>query len=60
VKFQLRVEAFDVFNHPNFSAVDSNIGDAIKVSVTGVTSGFGTLNQDHEPRILQMGGKITF
>ena len=57
--FQLRVEAFDVFNHPNFSGVDSNIGDAISTA-NGVTSGFGTINGDHEPRILQMGGKITF
>ncbi|MGA2168112.1 MAG: TonB-dependent receptor [Terracidiphilus sp.] len=59
VAFQLRVEAFDVFNHPNFSGVDSNIGDAIS-TVNGVTTGFGTINGDHEPRILQMGGKITF
>ncbi len=57
--FQIRVEAFDVFNHPNFSGVDSNIGDAISTT-NGVTSGFGTINGDHEPRILQMGGKITF
>ncbi len=59
VKFQIRVEAFDVFNHANFSSVDSNIGDAISTK-NGVTSGFGTINGDHEPRILQMGGKITF
>ena len=59
VAFQLRVEAFDIFNHPNFSGVDSNIGDAISTA-NGVTTGFGTINGDHEPRILQMGGKITF
>jgi hypothetical protein len=59
VHFQIRVEAFDVFNHPNFSAVDSNISDTISTS-HGVTSGFGTISGDHEPRILQMGGKVTF
>jgi hypothetical protein len=59
VKFQIRIEAFDVFNHPNFSGVDNNIGDKIS-TVNTVTSGFGTITSDHEPRILQMGGKITF
>ena len=51
VNIQLRAEAFDVFNHPNFSGVDSNINDG---------ASFGTVNSDHEPRILQLGGKVTF
>ena len=51
VNIQLRAEAFDVFNHPNFSGVDSNINDG---------TSFGTVNSDHEPRILQLGGKVTF
>jgi hypothetical protein len=61
VSFQIRVEAFNVFNHPIFgspssssfggtSGIDNNIGD----------TQFGTVNADHEPRILQMGGKIRF
>jgi hypothetical protein len=61
VNFQIRVEAFNVFNHPIFgspssssfggtSGIDNNIGD----------TQFGTVNADHEPRILQMGGKIRF
>jgi hypothetical protein len=50
VKCQIRVEAFDVFNHPNFFGVGT---------VMGSTS-FGQVTSDHEPRILQMGGKITF
>jgi hypothetical protein len=51
VSIQLRAEAFDVFNHPNFSGVDSSIGDG---------ASFGTVNSDHEPRLLQLGGKVTF
>jgi hypothetical protein len=51
VNIQLRAEAFDVFNHPNFAGVDSNMGDG---------ASFGTVNSDHEPRILQLGGKVTF
>ena len=50
LKFQLRVEAFDVFNHPNFFGVGTTMGSA----------SFGTVTSDHEPRILQMGGKFTF
>jgi hypothetical protein len=50
VNLQLRVEAFDVFNHPNFWEVGN---------VLGGTS-FGQVTTDHEPRLLQMGGKITF
>jgi hypothetical protein len=51
VNLQLRAEAFDVFNHANFAGVDSNIDDG---------ASFGTLNSDHEPRILQLGAKVTF
>jgi len=59
VSFQLRAEAFDVFNHTNLSGVDNNISDTITTS-NGITSGFGTVTGDHEPRLLQLGGKITF
>jgi Carboxypeptidase regulatory-like domain/TonB-dependent Receptor Plug Domain len=51
INIQLRAEAFDVFNHPNFAGVDSNMGDG---------ASFGTVNSDHEPRILQLGAKVTF
>ena len=50
VNVQLRVESFDVFNHPNFWAVGTTMGGA----------SFGTVTSDHEPRLLQMGGKVTF
>jgi hypothetical protein len=50
VKFQLRAEAFDVFNHPNFTTISTNI-DA---------TNFGKVTGDHEPRLLQLGGKINF
>jgi hypothetical protein len=51
VGVQLRAEAFDLFNHPNFLTVDSNMGDG---------ASFGTVNSDHEPRLLQLGAKVTF
>jgi hypothetical protein len=51
VNIQLRAEAFDVFNHPNFMGVDASISDG---------TNFGIVNSDHEPRILQLGAKVTF
>ncbi|MGD0939227.1 MAG: carboxypeptidase regulatory-like domain-containing protein [Terracidiphilus sp.] len=50
VNVQLRVESFDVFNHPNFGSIGTSLG----------SSHFGQVTSDHEPRLLQMGGKITF
>jgi hypothetical protein len=51
VGMQLRAEAFDLFNHPNFLTVDNSISDG---------ASFGTVNSDHEPRLLQFGAKVTF
>lgn len=53
VNLQIRVEAFDVFNHPNF-ALPGTTGTTLG------TSNFGQVTADHEPRLLQMGGKISF
>ena len=50
VNLQLRVESFDVLNHPNFGNIGTTLGGA----------NFGYVTSDHEPRLLQMGGKITF
>ena len=50
VNVQLRVESFDVFNHPNFFGIGTTMG----------STSFGTVTTDHEPRLLQMGGKIVF
>jgi hypothetical protein len=50
VKFQLRTELFNAYNHENFSGVDSGLTDA---SLGAVTSG-------HNPRIMQLAGKIIF
>jgi hypothetical protein len=50
VGMQLRAEAFDLFNHPNFLTVDNGYSDTT----------FGMVNSDHEPRLLQFGAKVTF
>jgi hypothetical protein len=50
VHFQLRGEFFNAFNHTNFSAVDTVLGDA----------NFGQVTSAHEPRRIQLGAKLIF
>jgi hypothetical protein len=50
VKFQLRGEFFNAFNHTSFSSVDSTIGDGAYGTVTGA----------HLKRVIQLGGKFNF
>jgi Carboxypeptidase regulatory-like domain len=48
--FQFRAEFFNAFNHTNFSSVQSAT-DA---------SNFGQVNGTHDPREIQLGGKVYF
>ena len=50
VKAQLRVEAFNVFNHTNLNTVDMRFGLA----------SFGTVTNSRDPRILQLAFKVLF
>jgi hypothetical protein len=50
VKFELRFESFNTFNHTEFNAVDFNSGD----------KNFGAATTTYDPRVLQLGGKISF
>ncbi len=50
VRFQLRGEYFNAFNHTNFSSVDSSLEDG----------NFGQVTTAHEPRIIQIGAKLNF
>ncbi|HEV2324854.1 MAG TPA: carboxypeptidase-like regulatory domain-containing protein [Terracidiphilus sp.] len=49
-KLELRFESFNTFNHTNFTSVDLNSGDG----------NFGSVTADFAPRVLELGGKITF
>jgi len=53
-EFQLRGEGFNVMNHVNWAGVTTN--------ATGTTNGFGfgQVNSARDPRILQVGGKLSF
>jgi hypothetical protein len=50
VGLQLRLETFNTFNHGNPSGIDTNVGD----------SAFGQVTAWHDPRNVQIGGKINF
>ena len=50
LRFQLRGEYFNAFNHTNFSGVDSSLEDG----------NFGQVTSAHEPRIIQIGAKLNF
>ncbi len=59
------VQAFNVFNHPNFANPDSGLGDATFGQVTAMqnapTSPYGTfLGFDSSVRVVQLSGKLTF
>ena len=47
---QIRGEAFNVFNHPNFNGVDYGLGDG----------SYGQVTSTGDPRILEVAAKITF
>jgi hypothetical protein len=49
-KFQLRGEFFNAFNHESFSTIDTGLSD----------SSFGAVTTGHQPRVIQIAGKIVF
>jgi hypothetical protein len=50
VRLQLRFEGFNAFNHGSPNSVNTTFG----------SSAFGTVSGYHDPRTLQLGGKIQF
>lgn len=50
VNLQLRFDSFNTFNHTNWAGVDVNNHD----------SNFGQVTSDYSPRILELGGKLSF
>lgn len=58
LNFQLRMEAFNVLNHPNFAPTSASGGGAF--SLTQNSGSFGTVTGALDPRIFQLAGKFTF
>ena len=53
--FQFRAEGFNVINHTNWATVNTTA-----TSSSSSNEGFGQITATRDPRILQMGGKLTF
>jgi len=64
VAFEFRAEAFNVFNHTEFGALAGGGGSGANAVNSGTnvfgSSGFLFINTAHNPRILQLGGRIIF
>ncbi len=65
LNFGIGAQAFNVFNHPNFSLPDNTYGDSTFgqiLTMTGTpTSPYGNfLGFDSSPRVVQVSAKITF
>ena len=60
IKFQLRCEAYNIFNHVSFNAVQNTATFNSANGQLTTTGNFGALTGDRGARILQLVGKITF
>jgi hypothetical protein len=56
---QFRAEMFNVFNHPNFLGLDTNLA-LDRDTGKSTNPNFGRLSQDRGPREIQFGLKFTF
>jgi hypothetical protein len=50
LNFELRVESYNTFNHPQMNGVDINLGD----------KDFGKVTSAYDPRVFQLGAKLVF
>jgi hypothetical protein len=50
MRFELRLETFNTFNHVNFNSPNSNVNSA----------NFGRITSDTGPRLVQLAGKFYF
>ena len=60
VQFQLRAEAYNVFNHVSFTSVQDKASFDPSTGQLVNSGNLGALTDDRGPRILQLVGKITF
>jgi hypothetical protein len=57
VRFQLRLETFNTFNHGN---PELNFAESVTPQTTVGATGFGQINGWHDPRNVQIGAKLYF
>jgi PPE-repeat protein len=60
IHFQLRGEAYNIFNHVSFNAVNNTATFNATTGALTTNGNFGALVGDRGARILQLVGKISF
>ena len=60
MRLQLRGEAFNLFNHTNFTTLSLAASTPHTVNAFGVHSGFGIVTGTRDPRTIQLGAKFIF
>jgi hypothetical protein len=58
LNFQLRMEGFNIFNHPNFTPTSASNASAFVAAQNNTA--FGNITGAADPRIFQLAGKFTF
>jgi Carboxypeptidase regulatory-like domain len=57
---QIRFDALDGLNHPNFAAPNNNLGTSGAGIITGTTGNYNTTNNSFGQRVIQLGARISF
>ncbi len=57
---QIRFDAMDALNHPNFSTPGANLGTSGAGIITSTTSNYNTTNNTFGQRIIQLGARFSF
>jgi len=57
---QIRFDALNGLNHPNFDVPGNSIGTSGAGVITGTTGNYSTTNNSYGPRVIQLGARISF
>ena len=57
---QIRFDALNGLNHPNFAAPGSSVGNSGAGVITGTTGNYNTTNNSFAQRTIQLGARISF
>ena len=59
-ELQIRFDAQNILNHPNFDLPDANVGTGGAGIISGTTGDFNTTNNTYGARQIQLGARLSF
>ncbi len=59
-QLQVKLDAQNVLNHPNFSNPNPNIDQASGGTITSTTNSYNSTNNSFGPRVVQLGARLSF